>query len=327
MQNSEDMNDRQNVEMIDFKEIKDGETWELFARDFLTEMGFYVESSVDRGPDGKKDLIVNEQLKGNLNNYKFKWLVSCKHFANRNSANSVREEDEPNILERVESFKCDGFIGFYSTVPSSGLNTRLTQLKDNGNIKDYRVFDYKLIENYLITIGYSELLMRYFPSSYKMIKPLHLIFNQYLPLECKCCNTDLLKRINEDAYTGLIAFVYKDETITTEQEENHVHNQIIEDIYWACKGDCDGKINDSIKNQHKYTGWVDIDDLVIPAHFIKWVLAVMNCIESGKDKYTPEAYKKLKYFIMAISQKVMREMTKKEKERFLALLEIDNLLL
>ncbi|KAA6307450.1 hypothetical protein EZS27_040879 [termite gut metagenome] len=172
--------------MIDFKEInKDGETWELFARDFLTEMGFYVESSVDRGPDGKKDLIVSEQLKGNLNNYKFKWLVSCKHFANRNSVNSVREEDEPNILERVKSFKCDGFIGFYSTVPSSGLNTRLTQLKNNGDIKDCRVFDYKLIENYLITIGYSELLMRYFPSSYKTIKPLHLVFNQYLPLECK----------------------------------------------------------------------------------------------------------------------------------------------
>ena len=53
--------------MIDFKEIhQDGEVWELFSRDFLTEIGFYVESSVDRGPDGKKDLIISEQLKGNL---------------------------------------------------------------------------------------------------------------------------------------------------------------------------------------------------------------------------------------------------------------------
>lgn len=313
--------------MIDFKEInQDGEVWELFTRDFLTEKGFYVESSVDRGPDGKKDLIVSEQLKGNLNNYKFRWLVSCKHFANRNSANAVKEEDEPNILERVKSFKCDGFIGFYSTIPSSGLNTRLTQLKNNGDIKDYRVFDYKLIENYLITIGYSELLMRYFPNSYKTIKPLHLIFSQYLPLECKSCNTDLLKLIYEKDYASNIAFVYEYQTVTDEQGVESTI-QIIEDVYWACKGECDRKVDHYVKSSlKKYTGWEDIEDLVIPAHFIKWVLAVMNRIQSGYDKYTPEAYKKLKYFIMAMSQKVCREMTEKEKERFKDLLKIDGLM-
>ena len=43
--------------MIDFKEIEqDGELWELFARDFLQQIGYYVETTVDRGPDGKKDL-------------------------------------------------------------------------------------------------------------------------------------------------------------------------------------------------------------------------------------------------------------------------------
>ena len=53
--------------MIDFKEIEqDGELWELFARDFLQQIGYYVETTVDRGPDGKKDLIVSEHLKGNL---------------------------------------------------------------------------------------------------------------------------------------------------------------------------------------------------------------------------------------------------------------------
>ena len=310
--------------MIDFKEINsDGETWELFARDFLTEIGFYVESSVDRGPDGKKDLIISEHLKGNLSNYKFRWLVSCKHFANRNSSNSVKEEDEPNILERVRNFKCDGFIGFYSTVPSSGLNTRLTSLKNNGDIKDYRVFDYKSIENYLITIGYSELLMRYFPKSYRKIKPLHQVFNKYLKLECRQCHKDLLKRIYEDTYTGLIAFVFEYKDIKNEKGEN-VKVEIIEDVYWACKGDCDARIDHHIKGTlKKYTGWEDIGDLVIPAHFVKWVLSVMNGIENGTSKYTPDAYKKLKYFIMAISQKVMREMTEKERERFKTLMEID----
>ena len=310
--------------MIDFKEIsKKGEVWELFARDFLSEIGFYVESSIDRGPDGKKDLIISEHLKGSLSNYKFKWLVSCKHFANRKSANSVREEDEPNILERVKSFKCDGFIGFYSTVPSSGLNTRLTQLKENGGIKDYRVFDYKLIESYLITAGYSELLLRYFPLSYKIVKPLHLVFDHYLPLECQYCHTDLLKKIYEDTFTGLIAFVYKSETITNENGES-IYVEMNEDIYWACKGECDERIENRLRLKKKSTGWEDIDDLVIPAHYVKWVLVVMNGIEKGKAKYTPEAYKKLKYFIMALSQKVMREMTVKERERFKTLIEVDS---
>jgi hypothetical protein len=31
--------------MLDFKEISSGEEWELFARDFLQQIGFYVESS------------------------------------------------------------------------------------------------------------------------------------------------------------------------------------------------------------------------------------------------------------------------------------------
>ncbi len=37
--------------MIDFKEIPTGEIWELFARDFLQERGFYIESMPDRGAD------------------------------------------------------------------------------------------------------------------------------------------------------------------------------------------------------------------------------------------------------------------------------------
>ena len=311
--------------MIDFKEINsNGEEWELFARDFLKEIGFYIESSVDRGPDGKKDLIISENLKGNLNDYKFKWLVSCKHFANRKSSNSVKEEDEPNILERVKDFKCDGFIGFYSTVPSSGLNTRLTSLKNNGDIKDYRVFDYKSIENYLITIGYSELLMRFFPKSYRKIKPLHQVYHKYLELECKHCHVDLLKRIYEDEFTGLIAFVYEYKKMKNE-EGKEVSIEMIDDVYWACKGDCDMKIDYYVKHVlNKHTGWEDIDDLVIPAKFVNWVLSIMNRIRDGKDIFTDDAYKKLKYFIMAISQKVMREMTEKERERFKKLIEIES---
>ncbi|UPS90369.1 restriction endonuclease [Bizionia sp. M204] len=293
--------------MIDFKEIdQNGEEWELFCRDFLEYLGYYIESTVDRGPDGKKDLIVSEHLKGNLGNYKFKWLVSCKHFANRANSNSVKESDEPNILERVESFNCDGYIGFYSTVASSGLNTRLTQLKENEKIKDFRIFDYKLIENYLIRIGYSDLLMRYFPISYKQIKPLHLVTNKYIPLECKTCGIDILEEMYNNQYHANFVQIF---SYANDNKTEHIH-----DVYWACKGRCDDIINYNLP-KGKYTNWQDIGDIIIPTKYIEWILATINYIKSGRNTYEEEAFKKEKAFIVAVSQKVVREMTQEEKDR------------
>jgi hypothetical protein len=292
--------------MINFKEIdQNGELWELFARDFLQEIGYYVEATVDRGPDGKKDLIVSEQLKGNLGNYKFKWLVSCKHFANRATSNSVKEVDEPNILERVEAFNCDGFIGFYSTISSSGLNTRLTQLKDNQKIKDYRIFDHKLIENYLIRIGYSDLLMRYFSESYKNIKPLHLITDKYLPLNCKTCGVDILQEMYKNQYHANYVQIYSNGPKGSE----HIH-----DVFSVCKGPCDDLRNISLK-KGLFTNWQDIGDIIIPTKFIEWTLTTINLIRSGQTTYEEEAYKKEKQFIVTISQKVVREMTQEERTR------------
>jgi hypothetical protein len=303
--------------MIDFTEIKNGEKWELFARDFLSENGFYIESAPDRGPDGKKDLIISENLKGNLGNYKFTWLVSCKHYAN--SKKSVTEKDEPNVLDRIKSFNCDGFIGFYSTIPSSGLNTRLNKLKDKGNIKDYRVYDHKLLENYLLTIGYSITLMRYFPISYKNIKPLHILYNEYLPLNCKKCNTDLLIKIYDNDYSGIICLVEKGIDFKSKID----NNDLIEDLYWVCKGGCDIEIEAQLVKEKKITSWKDIGDLVNPSYFMKWLLSILNSIESGKDKFSKDAFEKLKYFILAISQKVIREMTQREVYKFNELVNFD----
>ena len=125
-------------EMVDFTELPDGEVWEHFARDFLAESGFQIETSPDRGADAGKDFLVTERLVGRVNTYPFRWLVSCKHFAK--SGKSVSEQDEPNIRERLESFRADGFLGFYSTIPSSGLNSRLMALRNEHKIRDYRIF-------------------------------------------------------------------------------------------------------------------------------------------------------------------------------------------
>jgi hypothetical protein len=141
--------------MIDFSEIShETDQWELFARDFLQEFGLDIESPPDRGPDAGKDMLVTEETHGALFKGRFRWLVSCKHFAK--SGKSINERDELNILERMESFCAQGFIGFYSTLASSGLNTRLCTLRDEGKIAEYRIFDHQLITNHLITVGFSK---------------------------------------------------------------------------------------------------------------------------------------------------------------------------
>jgi hypothetical protein len=121
--------------MIDLKEIPDGETWELFARDFLKTIGFVIEEGPDRGPDQGRDMLVVEHHRGYLGQYQFRWLVSCKHNAQSKNSKAVSENDEQNIQERLDSLGADGFLGVYSTVASTNLNKRLSSLKGKQKIK------------------------------------------------------------------------------------------------------------------------------------------------------------------------------------------------
>lgn len=300
--------------MINYKEISStGEDWELFTRDFLIAKGFYIESPPDRGADGGKDIIITEDLTGALNKYRFCWLVSCKHFAHSNK--SVSESDEPNILERIKSFKADGFIGFYSTLPSAGLNTRLNQLRSLKDIKDYRIFDSRLIESELIKVGFSNLLQRYFPESYKIVKPLQLVFDNYLPIKCVTCGKDLLLSLFTEDYEGNIIFV--------KDLDSKIMPQEIEDILFVCKGDCGRALTKELRNKNKYTSWNDISDIVMPPEFIRFIISVLNQTRDVEDtKFSDKAFSKLIDFIMAISQKVLRSTTEQERERFKELLSI-----
>ena len=301
--------------MIDFSEIPDnGEDWELFARDFLEEMGFFIEQPPDRGPDGGKDLLITEKLSGNLGNYEFRWLVSCKHFAKSNK--SVQEKDEINIQERLESYNADGFIGFYSTIPASGLNTRLSQLRRTASIKDYKIFDNKLIENYLLRVGFSSIMIRYMPVNYKKINPLRLIENKYVPLECYACGKDVLETMYKNPYSGIVVFL---------QDHTDEKLPVTREVYWCCKGSCDRKLQKQRLALNYITGWEDMGDLIIPAYFLDWVFTIFNNLRSGKEQYTDEAFENLKRFIVAISQRVLREMSGSERERVYSLLKIGRL--
>lgn len=308
---------KRSSKLVDFKELSnDGEQWELFARDFLAEQGFYIEVPPDRGPDGGKDIVITEQLKGALGKYEFKWIVSCKHFAN--SGRSVTEKDEINIRERLESFQADGFIGFYSTVASSGLNSRLTQLRQQGKIKDYKIFDHRLIENYLLRVGYSKILMRYLPESYKIIKPLHLLTEEYIPLKCELCGKDLLHDLQNEEHQSVIV-----EVLTWTGDITETTKYFVEDIYWACKGSCDRLQEQKYsKNSNVLTRWNDLSDLVIPTLFLRWLNTFFEKARRGEHIYSDKAANKKHYATLAIAQKTLREMTEKEFNRANALIAI-----
>jgi hypothetical protein len=168
--------------IIDFTEIPSKEStktalsdsFELFARDFFLTLGYDIVEHPSRGADGKKDLIVRRSGE--------KYLVSCKHFAK--SKRGVSDFDEINILERLEVHDCDGFIGFYSTIPNTTLSDMVVALKRRRPVE---IFDRELIEFNIIGIPRClNIFQRYFPksfekwrASYDYLEPLKL-FKHYL---------------------------------------------------------------------------------------------------------------------------------------------------
>ncbi len=300
--------------MIDYTEIAhDSDLWELFARDLLQELGFHVEVPPDRGADAGRDILVTEEIRGLTYVGRVRWLVSCKHFAT--SGKSVNEaDDERNILERLGSFNAQGFLGFYSTIASAGLNRRLSELVNERKIDAYRVFDGKLIENHLVTAGFSKLMLRYFPESYRKSRPAHRLLGEYQPLPCGNCGKDLLHSLVADNAQPIYARVYR--RTASDARRN------IEDIYVACKGECDRELRGRVENGDRLTDWADLSDLTIPIEFLRWVFANMNCIRNGSNVYSDEAYSKLKDLILSMSQLVLRYTSDAERERVRELMNI-----
>ena len=155
---------------LEFKEIEQANSgsglqddFELFCRDFLLHLGYEIVEGPDRGADGKKDMIVEENLKGIGNQKRVRWLVSCKHYAH--SGKGVSDLDEPNIRDRIDTYKCNGFMGIYSTLVNASLSNILSKNKDK---YDSLIYDRRAIERELLKINKDyDLIARYFPNSFE----------------------------------------------------------------------------------------------------------------------------------------------------------------
>jgi hypothetical protein len=229
--------------------------------------------------------------------------VSCKHFAVSNK--SVGPEQESNITDRLKQHGADGFIGFYSTVPSGGLVERLQRLTASGDIDAYEIFDRKKIEAHFVDTGLSKLALRYFPASYQRMRPIQKFFGSYHDMRCDVCDTDVLARSVSEPFQAMLVWAYPRDNLKR-----------LESLHVVCKGDCDEALERSLRARGFLTRWDDIGDLVNPIYFLKDMLAYMDALHTREAEYSASVHRRMKDIYIRLAQRTLREITKEDEERF-----------
>lgn len=293
--------------ILDFKEIPPAtggaarDQFELFAREFLGSIGFKIVVGPDRGADAGRDLVIEELRTGVAGETRVRWLVSCKHKAH--SGSSVTPEDEQDIHDRVRTHNCDGFLGFYSTVPSSGLATKLNVSELPFEVQ---VFDNEKMEKHLLTASGLPLAKRFFPVSVGAWQREHpgiaKIFANEPTLDCWYCKKSLL----HPELHGIVVILTSLSQDKKPRETKHV--------YWCCKGQCDRALEQRYSGDECVDGWDDIPDIIAPVAYIRWVTVILNQLQRG-DKFSDEAFKSIKDLLLNLFPLVARDMTEKERNR------------
>ena len=295
------------MSILDFKEIpmahKGGgeqDKFELFSRDFFQNIGYKISSAPGRGADGGKDLILTEVRKGIASNTEVRWLVSCKHKAH--SGSSVSKTDEPEITDSLKAHNCTGFIGFYSTLPSSGLVAKVESMSEI----EHQFFDSSKIEQALLTNPKClELAKRYFPASFKNWidenpKPA-TIFSDHEPFRCHNCDAVL-----DYSSWGIVTSWVKHEE-TDNGLVKKIRNQ-----YVCCGGDCDRILANRYYTDGYSDAWADLKDYFTPTLYLKAVMGFCNELNDEKIIYSKEAFDQEKSILIKAYPYVCRNLTQSE---------------
>lgn len=114
--------------MIDFTMLgananEKGQRLEQFASEFFRAQGFQILKGAAVGQDGGADLIVSQYHSSP--DIFINWLVSCKNYGR-----PVGPNDELELAERVRVNRCQGFIGFYPSGTTEGLEKKILSLRE-----------------------------------------------------------------------------------------------------------------------------------------------------------------------------------------------------
>ena len=328
------------MSVIDFKEIPEAhkggghqDSFELFAHSFMQNIGVGVPYEINRGADGGIDFLLEEDRQGSFGTTTFKWLVSCKHKAF--SGKAVQPVDEEDLFDRVNTNNCQGFIGFYSTVVSSGLKKKFDELRRKGI--EVKIFDKEAIEAEILK-GFQfddpfrfnnmkRLADRFFPKSTSEwhVNNLRPAFIFYSEPTLKCCNCGK-ELLNKDIFkkrdTALVNVWYEKNTDGTtkmkviEEKEIPVTAQII----WSCKGQCDFLLENSLQNKFNWGGWNDLGDFLLPPIYLRNLNSFMQGIIH--QTYTEEAIAQERAIINNFFPFVSRHLNDVDKEQMHIFMEI-----
>lgn len=185
--------------IINFAEIRTANDFELFTCDLLRSMGYEIIIRPGEGPDGGRDMIVEETRRGILSDTMVRYLVSCKHFTNGKAVGTSDEQDVPG---RVSKHHCDAFLGVYSTHPTNQLVTDCqgwTTNPDRSRAFNAKILDGSEIRKQLFELAQGQRLVKqYFPMSalaHRRLQTESHIYRKRPVFLCKTCQIDILDRL------------------------------------------------------------------------------------------------------------------------------------
>lgn len=158
---------------LNFREIAAGtgqsadpDQFEKFAKVFFENV---LRGKVTKGPARGADGGIDLKVEFDTTDGTVAKLVSCKHYAH--SKDSVGKSDEQDIGDRLAAWGCTVFVGFYSTIASSGLEQALERLRSEKSI-DFEIFNSEDIETHLLSSHAGFLVAkRFFPQSVQNVWP------------------------------------------------------------------------------------------------------------------------------------------------------------
>jgi hypothetical protein len=145
---------------IDFKLIANEEEFELLCRDVFEANGARIVSGPSRGPDSKKDLLVDIDVSSLVSGPKAKrYLVQCKHKAV--SGKSVYENELGDTRSACVRNSANGYLLITSSVASKSVGENFDAHNKEG-LYTHETWDYKKLEQKILeTPNCAQLLERY----------------------------------------------------------------------------------------------------------------------------------------------------------------------
>lgn len=243
--------------------------FELFCQEFFVLVKrFKIFRSVSNGPDLGIDLGVEELTsKG-----KIKWLVSCKHYAH--SGCYISDKEERGIIERVASWECDGFIPFYTGVPTSTLSQHILGAEKFITVERY--YKDRIERELLGNPTGCELAARYFPLS------MANHYRRFIKPSTEYSRKDILIEGNIASLKGMIVHLGKSDSIS-----NHKLDELVKDAnviagFRQHKSYFDVAVEDAISLFPKMFHLIDTDEKKEPTWSLESLVYLSK--ESGLGK-------------------------------------------